>query len=1130
MIELMPESNFKFLEEKLPDLAALGDFAEQYVYADPQSSVVKLRTFTEKFVEIIYTIRNIDGTAYQDNLFEQLNNDEFLRVVPKTVINLLHSLRINGNKAAHGSEITSDIIIELLKQSHELAKWIFGTYCNGDINNVPVFSEPTQKVKTDEWKSERNKILKDLYEKEKQLQEAIEQLQNERQIAESKARKQEELDTFVVRGQEVVNELKYSEEETRKFLIDEELSKTGWHIGANKQDTDEVRQEFPIEDQPNESGIGYADYVLFDDDEKPLAVIEAKKTSKDVSIGKKQAQLYADGLEKKYGQRPIIFYTNGFETYIYNDTSNEHPRKIYGFYSKDSLQYLIVQRSSRTKASEVKINFNITDRPYQIEAIKRVLEKFETHGRKALIVQATGTGKTRVAISLADVLTRANWVKRILFLCDRRELRKQAKNVFSEYLPGTPLTILNSRTSKDRNQRIYLATYPAMKQFYQSFDVGFFDLIIADESHRSIYKVYKDIFTYFDCYQIGLTATPVGFINRNTFRMFDCGDDNPTAYFSYEDAVQSEPQYLSSFEVFNVTTKFLRDGIKYSEMSREQQLQLEEQVSDPEYFEFDSEQIDKAIYNEDTNRKIIRNLMENGIKLPDGKLGKSIIFARNHRHAVILKEKFNELYRQYGESYCQVIDNYDPRADQLISDFKGIGNQDIRIAISVDMLDTGIDVPELLNLVFAKPVKSYVKFWQMIGRGTRIKKDLFGEGKHKTKFRIFDHWSNFEWFDLHYKPSQPAESKGLLQRVFDERINLGETALKQYDQETFAFVSKQILKDVNRLAETDTVSVKERIKEIKLLQSEQVINNFSGDVKHKLRNIAPLMQWVDIWGQSDAYNFDLLIAKAQNSLLLKSGSFDDYKGEIINSVQSLQETIHQVRAKSEIIKQLQSKEFWNDVTTSALENVRQELRSIMKYHDRGGIEDYEPPKIDVKDGDLEYTQYDVKNKGVEMRAYKERVEDVLVRLIDKSPTLQKIKRGQSVNDKDIQELISLVLTQHPDVNLELLKEFYPDTANHLDLAIRRIIGLDPEYISQQFQSFIKENPNLNSTQLKFIQLLTNHIAKYGTLKLENLFEPPFTTIDSDGVYGIFPSEEQAEKIINIVREISYPYNQPRSEK
>lgn len=1130
MIELMPESNFKFLEKKLPDLAALGDFAEQYVYADPQSSAVKLRTFAEKFVEIIYTIRNIDNTSYLDNLFGQLDNDTFKEAVPKTVINLLHSLRINGNRAAHGSDITSEIIIELLKQAHELAKWIYGTYCSGNINSVPIFADPTQNVKTEEWKSERNKILKDLYEKEKQLQEAIAQLQIERQRKETKVRAKEELDQFVIKGQEVVNELKYTEEDTRKFLIDEELAKAGWNVGSNQQDTEEVRQEFPVEFQQNDSGLGKADYVLFDDDENPLAVIEAKKTSKDPNIGKKQAQLYADGLEKKYGQRPIIFYTNGFETYIYNDYYNEQPRKIYGFYSKDSLQYLIVQRSSRTKASEVKINYDITDRPYQIEAIKRVVENFETHGRKALIVQATGTGKTRVAISLADVLSRANWVKRILFLCDRRELRKQAKNVFQEYLPGTPLTILNSRTSEDRNKRIYLATYPAIKQFYQSFDVGFFDLIIADESHRSIYKVYKDIFTYFDCYQIGLTATPVGFINRNTFRMFDCTDDNPTAYFSYEDAVQSEPQYLSSFEVFNVTTKFLREGIKYSEMTREQQMQLEEQVSDPEYFEFDSEQIDKAIYNEDTNRKIIRNLMENGRKLPDGTLGKSIIFARNHRHALILKEKFNELYRQYGESYCQVIDNYDPRADQLIDDFKGYGNQDIRIAISVDMLDTGIDIPELLNLIFAKPIKSFVKFWQMIGRGTRIRKDLFGKGLDKTTFRIFDHWSNFEWFDLHYKHTQPTESKGLLQRVFEERINLGETALKQYDQETFAFVSKQILADVNRLAETDTVSVKEKIKDIKLLQSEQVINNFSGDVKHRLRNIANLMQLVDIRGQSDAYNFDLLIAKAQNALLLKSGSFDDYKGEIINSVQSLQESIHQVRAKSETIKKVQSKEFWKDVTTSELENVRKELRSIMKFHSGGGEGDYVPPKIDVKDDELEYTQYEVKNKGVEMRAYKERVEDVLIRLIDKSPTLQKIKRGQSVNDKDIQELISLVLTQHPDVNLELLKEFYPDTADHLDLAIRRIIGLDPEYISQQFQSFIKENPNLNATQLKFIQLLTNHIAKYGTLKLENLFEPPFTTIDSDGVYGIFPSEEQAEKIINIVREISYPYNQPRSEK
>lgn len=1130
MINIMAYSNFKFLENSLQDLAILGDFAERYVYADPQSSAVKLRTFTEKFVEIIYTIRNISKPEEEDNLFELLKNEEFEKAVPNSILNLLHSMRVSGNKAAHGGELAVNKAVELLKQAHELAKWIYGTYCNGNVSEVKPFEAPSPKENTEDWKTEKPKLLKTLYEKDKQLNEALEELKAKREAKEAEPKKKEELEKFDLKGHEVVNELKYTEAETRRFLIDEELINAGWKVGDKDASTDEVRKELKVGYQPTSSGFGYVDYVLFDDNEKPLAIIEAKKTAVDVERGKQQAKLYADGLEKEYGQRPVIFYSNGFETYIWNDYFNEMPRRVYGFYSKDSLQYSIFQRTAQEKASEKKINFYITDRPYQIESIKRVIEKFESKRRKALIVQATGTGKTRVAISIVDLLVKSNWAKRILFLCDRRELRRQAKNVFREYLPGSPVTVLNSRTANDRDKRIYLATYPAMKKFYQSFDVGFFDLIIADESHRSIYKVYRDLFSYFDCLQIGLTATPVDFLNRNTFRMFDCRPQDPTAHFSYEDAITSEPQYLSTFEVVNVTTKFLREGIKYSEMTKEQQLELEEQVADPEYIEFGSEQVDKYIYNKGTNREIIRNLMDNGLKLPSGKLGKSIIFARNHEHAIRLKEVFNEMYPQYGDSFCLVIDNYDPRAEQLIDDFKGNGTQDIRIAISVDMLDTGIDIPEVLNLVFAKPVKSYVKFWQMIGRGTRIKKDLYGPGVDKTNFQIFDHWSNFEWFDLNYKHTEPVESKHLMQRLFEERILLAENALKKYDQETFNFIAKQILSDIKSLAQTDTISVKERIREINVLNSDEVINNFSNEVRHQLRNIAPLMQWINIYGYNDAYGFDLIVTKTQNSLLLKTSSFEDLKGDLLNQVNSLQETIHQVRAKSDTIKLVQSEKFWKEVTPKKLENVRLELRSIMHYREKGGGESVNAPTIDIEDSGVESNKYQVKNNGMEMHRYKQKVEKVLLRLFNESPTLQKIKKGQAVNENDIQELISLVLTQHPDVNLELLKEFYPETADRLDLAIRRVIGLDKEYLNKQFQKFIEENPNLNSTQIKFIQLLKNHISKYGMLKLENLFEPPFTTVDSNGVYGVFPSEEQAERVISIVREINQPYNQPGAEE
>ena len=742
------------------------------------------------------------------------------------------------------------------------------------------------------------------------------------------------------------------------------------------------------------------------------------------------------------------------------------------------------QRGDKTVSTNLKVSIDITDRPYQIEAIKRVLEKFENKGRKALVVQATGTGKTRVAISLCEVLTRANWVKRILFLCDRRELRKQAKNVFSEFLSGSPLTILNASTSKDRDKRIYLATYPAMNQYFQSFDVGFFDLIIADESHRSIYNAYKDIFSYFDCLQIGLTATPVSFVNRHTFKMFDCKKDDPTAHYSYEDAVTNNPPYLSTFEVFKVTTKFLREGIKYSELNKDQQLELEDQLTDPEVIDYESSEIDKYIFNKDTNRHILRNLMENGIKLPDGSLGKSIVFARNHRHAIMLQETFDEMYPQYGGNFCLVIDNYDPRADQLIDDFKGIGtNPDLTIAISVDMLDTGIDIPELLNLVFAKPIKSYVKFWQMIGRGTRLKENLFGQGEHKTKFRIFDHWGNFEWFDFHYKQVEPAVSKSLMQKLFDERILLAENALQKFDKDTFNIVTDLIKSDISTLASTETISVKEHLKEIKLFESDNLVKNFSGETKNQLKNlIAPLMQWINIRGESTAYSFDLLITKAQNELLLKTGKFDDIKGEILNRVNSLKRNLNQVKAKSEFLQQIISNEYWENISIEKLEEIRTELRSIMKFREGEKEPIFIPPSIDVTDEFVEYEQYQVKNKGIEMAAYRERVEDVLNKLFDRSITLQKIKSGKPVNEKDIEELVSIVLTQHPDLNLKLLQTFYPDTAGHLDLAIRRIIGLDSKYLDEQFTKFIHNHPELNATQVKIYSNVKNSYLKIRNIK------------------------------------------------
>ncbi|MEM7671121.1 MAG: DEAD/DEAH box helicase family protein, partial [Pseudomonadota bacterium] len=583
----------------------------------------------------------------------------------------------------------------------------------------------------------------------------------------------------------------------------------------------------------------------------------------------------------------------------------------------------------------LEINEDIVNRLYQIEAIKRVSERFTNKHRKSLIVQATGTGKTRVAIALTDLLIRAGWVKRVLFLCDRRELRKQAKNAFNDFL-SEPIRIVNSRVKSSASERIFLATYPAMQKVFQSFDPGFFDLIIADESHRSIYNVYGDIFHYFDCHQVGLTATPVDFVTRSTFKLFDCEGQLPTANYDLEQAVADG--HLTPFEVFEHTTQFLREGISLETLTKEQIEQLEEQGEDPAQYDFSSEQVDKIIYNKDTNRTILRNLMENGLRDATGQLpGKSIVFARNHQHAVLLRQLFDEMYPQYGGTFCQVIDNYDPRAEQLIDDFKGDGtNSDLTIAISVDMLDTGIDIPEILNLVFAKPVKSPVKFWQMIGRGTRLREDLFGLGQHKTIFRIFDHWGNFERFEMGYRPAEPAQSKSVMQLVFEERLTLAETALNSSEIAIFDKAIELITADIAALPE-DSIAVREKWKEKRALSQQATLKDFAPATRARLRQeIAPLMQWRNIRGRTDAYALDLLISRMQNAILRGSGQLDDLKVDLMDHLAALQMHLNPVREKAEVIKRLKSDAFWDGVTVQAVEEVRVPLREIMHHRDRSG--------------------------------------------------------------------------------------------------------------------------------------------------------------------------------------------------
>lgn len=1122
----MKSRNFEILRESWPELASLGGFAEAYAHEDPASALVKLRLYAENLTKDIYRDLGLPKPE-QATFVDLLSNSSFAAITPKVVLDKLHALRIHGNKAAHGEPATVPTALWLIQEAFDLGRWLFVQFAKGDAAAIPPFVRPISEAADDskgQLKREKRQVLEKLAAQEVQMEALLRELDAMREAAATAEKKVEEIQSLASSGAATANILAFNEATTRARIIDSLLATANWNVGLGNTGTPEVGKEVEVKHQPTASGLGYADYVLWDDNGNPLAVIEAKKTAVDPERGRQQAKLYADGLEKMHGQRPVIFYTNGYDIWMWDDVLGYPPRKLFGYYSKDSLQYLVnFQRTGRKPLNSLEPNAAIVNRLYQIEAIKRVSERFTDSHRKALVVQATGTGKTRVAIALAELLIRAGWVKRVLFLCDRRELRKQAKNAFGDFM-SEPIRIVSSRVNQSASERIFLATYPAMQQVYQSFDVGFFDLIIADESHRSIYNVYGDMFHYFDCLQIGLTATPIDFVSRNTFSLFGCEGQLPTANYDLEQAVQDG--FLTPFEVFEHTTQFMREGIRLDILTKDQIQELEEQGEDPAQYDFSSEQIDKIIYNKDTNRAILRNLMENGLRDATGQLpGKSIIFARNHQHAVLMRQMFDEMYPQYGGRFCQVIDNYDPRAEQLIDDFKGDGvNAELTIAISVDMLDTGIDIPEILNLVFAKPVRSPVKFWQMIGRGTRLKPDLYGTGKDKKIFRIFDHWANFERFEMGYRPAEPTQSKPLLQLVFEERVLLAEMALRMSEVDIFDEIIDLIAKDIEALPE-DSVSVREKWREKRTVAVPATLKAFAPATVAMLRQvIAPLMQWRNVRGSSDAYALDLVMARAQVAVMRKSADLDDLKIDLLYRLSALQMHLNPVREKAEVIKRAKSDEFWSGVTVGDLESVRKPLREIMHHRDRQGAMPLPAKIIDVTEdaAGFQTNRRATSLKTVDMKAYQQIVEVELKRHFDTNQTLKKIRTGEAVSEADIQALVSLVLIQSPNASREVLEVFFADTARPLDFAIRSIVGLDPEAVAARFAEFARRHPRLTAKQTRFLGLLQNHIARFGSVTLDRLYEQPFTVVDADGLDGVFEKAEEIDDLLEMLSVFAPP--------
>jgi type I restriction enzyme, R subunit len=1124
--------NFEILHADWPELSELGKTAEQYVYQEPSTSLIKLRVFAEKVVEFLYYQYGLIRPV-QANLIDLLNEYTFRLAIPDVIQSKLHHLRIKGNKAAHGEKAGPEVALQMVREGYDLGRWLVLTHARNKSMVIPAFREPSPTIESDsksQLKREKKAVQEQLAALEAKYQQLITEVEAKRAQSPRAESTPDQLQIAMAAGEQAAASLHFDEEKTRAQLIDTWLMAAGW----DPSDPNQVGKEVPVKNQPTDSGEGFADYVLWADNGKPLAVIEAKRTSKDPQVGRTQAECYAEGLRARYGQRPIIFCTNGHQIEMWDkgqvDNGLYDPaRGVYGFYSKDSLEYLVFRARNRLSVKDFGPDTErIVDRLYQIGAVREVIERFANRRRRALIVQATGTGKTRVAIALSEALIRAKWARRILFLCDRRELRKQADDAFQQFLPGEPRTFVNAGTYKDREHRIYLATYPAMSKVYETFDVGFFDLVIADESHRSIYNRYRELFDHFDGLQVGLTATPTQFISRNTYRLFGCEDRQPTASYSLKQGI--EAGYLVPPKVIDHTTAFLRDGIKYANLTEAQRTQLEEDEVEPEAVHYEAEELDKRVFNKDTNRIILQNLMEEGIRDGSGSLvGKTIVFARNHNHAVILEKLFDKLYPQHGSKVCRVIDHHDTRALDLIDEFKDPKSL-LRIAISVDMLDTGIDVPEVVNLVFAKPVFSYVKFRQMIGRGTRLCPDLFGPGEDKTHFIIFDHWGNFARFEGlgedEFAEAEPSANKSLLQKVFESRIALAEVARVNGDQATFKTAIDLISRDVADLPE-GTIRVREKWRQLQEAKDPRRLEQLDPGVKAILtQDVAPLMQWRDLKGDHDGHEFDLLVSRLQGELISGSDKVEGLKDELLTRLSELPASLNQVRARAETIQQVRSPAFWENVTPTALEDVRHKLRSTMRYRVRPTRTAVQPKVIDIREEDdlIETRVRKVRLDDLDKAAYRSRVQEALQNIFDESETLQKIKAGEPVAESDLQALTSLVLTQEPDLDLNHLVDYYPETAGHLDLAIRRIIGLDAEAVRKSFERFVRRHPTLNSMQIRFLDMLQNYIAKYGAIELEKLYDQPFTTLSSDGIDGVF-SDSEIDDLIGILETFQPPKQQ-----
>lgn len=1116
-------SNFDFLQPDWPEFIEDAQAVEKLVHFDPRGACGRARHLIEQVVLWMYEHDEDLKLPYDTSLYNITNEMNFKKIIGYTVYEKIKAIRKVGNMALHDNKrVSEDDALRICREVFHVMYWLYRTYTTDEQPKPGLEFDPNKVPKVESASKESAERLMEL---ESKMQERADELRRLQQSLEEKDKALEqrnrEIKQMRLQTRKFADTHDYNEADTRELLIDVMLRESGWDPAERN-----VR-EYEVSGMPNKSGTGYVDYVLWNDNGKPLALVEAKRTTRSYDEGQHQAKLYADCLEKEFGVRPVIFMSNGYEIWIWDDEQYP-PRKILGFYTKDSLQTLFFQRKERESLKLAEVNKEITDRYYQIAAIRRVGERFDEGHRRALLVMATGTGKTRTAISLTEVLLKKKWAKRVLFLADRNALVKQAYKNYAEHLPEIPIVNLVEEKNDDA-ARVVFSTYPTMlnqienlEEGKRKFDPGHFDLVIIDEAHRSVYNKYQAIFDYFDSLLLGLTATPKEDVDHDTYELFNTEQGNPTYAYGLDDAVKDG--FLVPPKKVKVHGNLLMHGVTYSELSEEEKKVYDDLIRDtdlesgPGYV--DPQKLNAFLFNEDTVEKVLKQLMEYGIKVEGGdRLGDTIIFAKNQRHAKFIREIFDKIYPAYAGKFAKVIHNNVEYAQDLIEKFCLPKEMPV-IAISVDMMDTGIDAPDCVNLVFFKPVRSKAKFNQMIGRGTRLRPDLFGPGENKRHFLIFDYCGNFEFFEENPEGYETTSRTSITARIFEQRLSLTskltnepynqDEVLQEYRTELLNMLHQQVSN-----LDHQSIQVRPHLKLVHKLEERSVWEHLQSSERNEIiRKLAEVIP-PNLEEDERTRRYDLLMLNLQHQVLDGVLEKSNLKENAIRIAEILYNKKHIPAVKNVLpsVQKSMSESFWESPDPSELDEIRANLRDLMHLIDAKdktiAFTDFEDELSEPEFEDSKVTEPAI-NKDRYLRKIRKFIEEHHNHLI-----IEKIRKAKPLTDKDLETLEEFLLESDPSIGPE---EFHELVGKNLKVVefVRAVSGLEREAVVKEFDQFLQSN-RLSSNQIQFIEQMIEFYTEKGHLDVANLYEPPFDFIDEDGLEGVF--ENNAEVIDLLVEKV-----------